>query len=105
MRAWSPLDPAEAVVLTFNLGTDTALASGETLATPAVSFAVRKGEDADPDALIDGSPQVLGPLVLWKKRADAGVPGADYTVRLEVDTSAGQHLVVVGLLVIRTKTP
>jgi len=105
MKTWAPIDPAEEVVCTFDLTTDQRLAADETLTSPTVTITVRKGTDASPSNVQTGSPQVVGRLVLWRKRRDAGVAGVDYEVRLQVDTSNGQRLVAVGLLPVRTATP
>lgn len=105
MKAWSPVDPAEEVVLTFDLTDDQRLASDETISATDVAISVRKGTDASPQNVITGAAQAVGKLVLWRKRRDAGVAGVDYEVRLRIDTSTTQRLVVVGLLPVRTATP
>ena len=105
MKAWPRVDPGEELVCTFDLSDDERLADDETLTSPSITITVRKGTDANPSNVQTGSPQVVGRLVLWRKRRDAGVAGTDYEVRLQVDTSAGQRLVVVGMLPVRTATP
>ena len=66
-------DPGEDVTMGFDftaIGVPT---------TPEVEIEVRRGEDADPDAVLLGAPTVSGSQVF--QRATGGVDDVDYSVR------------------------
>ena len=68
--------------------------------TPAVTSTRHAGaDDPTPEALIDGDPGYVGPVVL--QRIWNGVDGTSYLLRCEVDDPDGNHLVLAGVLPVR----
>lgn len=93
--AFSPKDPSEIVDLGFDFA---ALTSAPT--SPVVSAAHHSGtDDAAPSAILSGSPSVVGAVVV--QRVIGGVAGADYLLRCQVDTAAGERFILAGVLPVR----
>lgn len=64
------------------------LASGETLSSPTVSASVYSGTDANPSAILIGSPSISGARV--SQKIAGGTAGVIYQVVCTASTSAGQ---------------
>lgn len=95
IKEWPEKRPAEAVTVTFRFARE--LPDGVTLLPSAsVVLAVRKGEDAAPQAMLAGVPAVSGTDVL--ARIMGGVPGTQYLVTCTVDTSVGDRLQLEAML-------
>ena len=74
----------EKLILAFEYGEE--LDSGETLTgTPTVSVAVRSGTDATPEALLNGTPAIVGSDVLLPVKG--GIVGVDYQIEVVCPTS------------------
>lgn len=87
--------PAEAVTVTFRFARE--LGEGVTLAPgAALDIAVRKGEDAAPQAMLAGLPAVADTRVL--ARIMGGVAGNEYLLSCTADTSNGDRLVLEAVL-------
>ncbi len=74
------------------------LASGETISTQVVAASVYSGTDATPSALISGSATASGAVVTQK--VTAGTVGVIYELDCTITTSAGQTLLLSGLLAV-----
>ncbi len=72
------------------------LAAGETLSTATVTATVYSGTDASPSAVISGSASISGAKVTQK--ITAGTLGVMYLLSCSVTTSAGQTLLLEGIL-------
>jgi hypothetical protein len=93
--AFDPKDPSEIVHLGFDFS---ALTSAPL--SPAVTAAHHAGTaDATPSAILSGSPTVSGTKIV--QRVTGGVVGADYLLRCQVDTAAGERFVLAGVLPVR----
>lgn len=96
MRTFSPKDPAETVVLTFNFAPD--LIAGETLTgTPTIALVQYSGA-ADPalGSMLVCSPQLSGNNVL--QTVTLGVNGANYAFTATCPTSTARTLSEGGIL-------
>ena len=87
-------DPGETITMGFDFS------EAGTPSNPEVSITVRRGEDADPAAMLVGSPVVSGNLVLQK--AMGGVDGVDYAVRCLADVD-GDRLLIDSILPVRSR--
>lgn len=91
-----PKDPAEDVYVVFEFAALTTTPSA-----PVVTVTRHAGEaDATPSAIKSGDPTVSGSRVL--QLVIDGVAGTDYLMRCEVDAPDGSHLVLTGVLPVRT---
>ena len=72
------------------------LAAGETLSTATVTATVYSGTDTGPSAVISGAASISGAKVTQK--VTAGTLGVMYLLSCSVTTSAGQTLVMEGIL-------
>lgn len=75
---------AEKLVLAFEFGAE--LDAGESLSgTPTVAVTVIYGVDASPEAILNGSPAIVGSDVLLPVKA--GVAGVDYRILVTSETT------------------
>lgn len=79
------------------------LISGETLSTQIVAASVYSGTDASPSSLISGAASASGAVATQK--ITGGTVGVIYELKCTVTTSAGQTLVLVGLLPVISDVP
>lgn len=94
--AFDPKDPGEIVHLGFDFS---ALTPAPT--SPVVTAAHHGGTaDAAPSAILSGAPAVSGTTIV--QRVAAGVAGANYLLRCQVDTAAGERFILAGVLPVRT---
>lgn len=98
MNNWSIKDPAEVVVLEFDFSAE--LGAESITGQPTWGCATVKGLDANPGGVLYGAPTVTGQAV--RQTVRAGLDLCDYKMRTEIDTSGGRHLVMVGVLPVRT---
>lgn len=87
-----PKFPAEIIPYTFEFAelTDAPI-------SPVVTIARHSGSaDADPSAMLSGSPQIVGSQV--RQKISAGVAGTAYTISCQVDTAEGARYVLQGML-------
>lgn len=92
---FSPKAPAESVVVGFDFAR---LTSGPL--SPVITIARHAGEaDANPGAMLSGSPSVSGSKVL--QRIVAGNVGTDYVLTCQIDTADGSRYLLSGVLPVR----
>jgi len=90
---WSPKAPASKEYFTVDFVRQ--LATGDTItAASACTVAVLEGTDANPSAMLLGSPVVLGSLV--SQELQGGVAGVRYTLTFSVTTAQGETLPFTG---------
>jgi hypothetical protein len=97
---FSPKDPEERVILTFNFART--LAVGEQLTgVEFVQVHALAGEDAAPGNILDGPAAVdlLGKAV--RLAVDRGSPGVTYRILVKATTTAGQRFVCAGNLAVQ----
>lgn len=87
----------EIVPITLQFGDE--LAEGETLVTPTVTLYALKGLDANPNARVLGTPQVMGSDVFFTFQN--GVLAEDYFIVGKVTTSNNQTLELAAVQPIR----
>lgn len=75
------------------------LAAGVTISTPSVSVTVFSGVDANPSAILSGSPAISGTNLT--QLITAGVGGTIYEVEAQAYASDGQVLRVVGYIAVQ----
>ena len=92
---FSPKDPSEIVIVTFDFAELTAA-----VLTPTVSATWKRGSEDLAPALLSGNASISGAKVLQK--VQGGVAGADYLLRCQVDTADAQRYVLTGTLPVRT---
>lgn len=91
-RELDPKYPAEIIPYTFDFAKLTTAPI-----SPVVAVARHSGNaDANPAALLSGSPQVIGSQV--RQKITGGVAGTNYTITCQVDTAAGERYVLEGVL-------
>ena len=96
---WPAKDPAEKLVTTFDYSAD--LDAGETIASANLTCTLLSGADADPSAVLYGTPTIAAGTVL--QPITGGVEGATYTLRCAVTlTPSGRVLVLAATLPVRT---
>lgn len=76
------------------------LRSGETISTASCSVEVKDGEDPNPNAILSGSAQISGGLVV--QRVFGGVNGVTYRLVMTVTTSLTNVYTLVGDLPVYT---
>ena len=96
--SFAPKDPAEIVLLAFDFAD--AAGPAVTLSGSTVSVSVHRGADANPSAILSGSPTINGLQVL--QRVVGGLGGVTYSVKAQVDASDGSRYVLAGLLPVRS---
>ncbi len=74
------------------------LAVSETISTQVVTSTVYSGTDASPSSMISGSASASGAIV--SQNITAGTEGVVYYLTCTITTSAGQTLVMTGLLAV-----
>lgn len=93
------MDPAEKLVATFDYTED--LDAGETIATAVTACTLLSGTDADPAAVLYGTPTIAAGTVL--QPITGGVDGATYTLRCQATLDpTGRVLVLAATLPVRT---
>ena len=70
------------------------LSTGETLSTSSCSVLVLDGTDTNPNAILDGGTNIIGPRVY--QQVQDGVAGVTYRLVVTVTTSSGSTLVAIG---------
>lgn len=96
---WPAKDPAEKLVATFDYSED--LDAGETIASATLTCTLLSGTDADPAAMLYGTPTIAGGTVL--QPITGGVDGAAYTLRCQATLDpTGRVLVLAATLPVRT---
>ena len=94
-QSFSAKDPGEIVFLGFDFA---ALAGA--VASPVVTATHRDGTaDAAPSAILSGAPTISGTTIV--QRVAGGVAGANYLLRCQVDTAAGERFALAGVLPVR----
>lgn len=92
---FAPKDPRQVKTIAFEFKR-----YAQNVSAPVVTVVRERGTaDASPDGVKFGAPSVVGSTVYQRVRA--GVDLCDYTVICEVDTPAGDHLVMAGRLPVR----
>lgn len=95
MISFGPYSTGETVDLSFDFLSKLAL--GETLTgTPTRSIAVWSGVSANPSTVLSGSPTISGSKVI--QRIIAADPGTIFQLDVKCSTSAGQSLMLSGLI-------
>lgn len=95
MNIFSPKDPNEVIVLTFDF--TTSLVTGETLTgSPTVTISAAIGVDAAMAAMLSGAPSIVGNTVLQK--VINGVVKNSYGFIALCTLSSGRMLAVGGIL-------
>lgn len=89
-----PKDVGENRVVGFDFSTE--LAAGENLSGASVAVTVIAGSDPASNAILSGSPFILGSLV--KQRVVGGVAKTTYHLRCTATTDGGNTIVVAGNL-------
>jgi hypothetical protein len=85
-------DPAEIITVEFDF---TALAAS--VSAPIITIAATYGrEDANPSAMLSGSPTVTGAEV--RQRVTGGQAGTTYTLRCVADAADGSRYVLTATL-------
>ena len=74
------------------------LGAGETLASALVTVSLFSGIDATPSAILSGSASITGLIVT--QYVHAGTAGVIYQLNCAVETSAGNQLIMTGLLAV-----
>lgn len=93
---FSPKDPAEIVVITFDFS-EIATA----VATPTITVTHKRGTaDATPALMLAGAAVASGLRV--QQVIQGGQAGADYILRCQVEANDGQRFVLAGTLPVRT---
>lgn len=96
---WPAKDPAERLVATFDYREE--LDTGETITGAAVTCTLLSGTDANPEAVLYGTPTIVDGTVL--QFFTGGVDGAVYTLRCQATLSpTGRVLVLAATLPVRT---
>lgn len=91
----SAKDPAEVVIVTFDFSAEAASVSN-----PVISITWASGvADSAPALSKSGVASISGAQVMQK--VTGGIAGANYLLRCEVDSSAGEHLAVADTLPVR----
>lgn len=94
-------DPSEVVVITFPFG-QTKICNA--VMNPVVTVTLLEGTlDPSPAAILLGQPTVFGTDVM--QAVHGGVDGAVYSLRCEIDTDNGQHLVMADALPVMVARP
>jgi hypothetical protein len=96
MKYFSPKSPEENVTLTFDF--TAALDAGETISAPVSSVSIISGADSNLNAILNGTPTVIGTTVTQK--VHAGVISTQYSVQVCITTSAGRVLCLAGNLTV-----
>ncbi|MFA5170437.1 MAG: hypothetical protein WC426_02645 [Sulfuriferula sp.] len=96
MKYFSPKAPEETVTLTFDF--TAALDAGETINTPVSTVSIISGTDNNLNAILSGTPQLVGTTVTQK--VHAGVISTQYSVQVCITTSAGRVLCLAGNLTV-----
>lgn len=91
--ALSSKDPEEIVTVVFDFAALTA-----TVATPVVTMAVVSGTDANPSAMLSGSPTVVGAEV--HQKIVGGLSGVTYSLRCRADAADGSRFVLADELIV-----
>lgn len=91
----------EKVVVTLDFSDS--LASGETLTgTPIVTVTINSGVDANPEAILNGLPQISADSRAVLVPTDSGIPNCSYRIAAECDTTnPAKRLECIAVLPIR----
>lgn len=100
-KVFDPKHPNEIVPLSFDFSAlPGAIIAGASSPLLAVTHLEGAADPSDPADMLVGSPQIIGGQIRQKVRA--GVDGATYLFRCEIDTDAGLRWVLNGTLDVRS---
>lgn len=78
--------PGESIVLTFNFAPD--LGALTLTGTPTITVTVAAGTDPNPNAILNGTPQLNSTSTAWLVPATGGVEGVTYVIGVVAPTTS-----------------